>query len=72
MAQYRGTLKGYRGEASRLGSKMSGLKVSANGWETGVQVELYYADGKDHVAVWRTAGSNRRHDAVLVAEWVES
>jgi hypothetical protein len=38
MAQFRGVIAGQRGEASRLGSKSSGLTVHCNGWNGGVTV----------------------------------
>lgn len=41
MAHFRGTVSGQRGEASRLGSKNSGLTVEAQSWEGKVRVELY-------------------------------
>lgn len=40
MAQYRGTIQGSRGEASRLGHKSSGLILHANGWDIGAEVSL--------------------------------
>lgn len=60
MAQFRATIQGQRGEASRLGSKKSGLTVKANGWESGVTVYARVdADGNDVFGVWQTCGSNR-------------
>ena len=38
MAQYMGILQGRRGEVTRLGSEKSGLRVVANGWDSGVEV----------------------------------
>lgn len=70
MAQFRGTIKGQRGEASRLGSKASGLVVRANGWDTGVVVCLDHVDGRDRVQVYRSGGSNGgRGTEELLAEW---
>lgn len=40
MAHFRGTIKGQRGEASRLGSKKSGLTVEAASWQGKVVVRL--------------------------------
>ena len=40
MAQFRGTIQGGRGEASRLGHKSSGLTLQANGWDIGAEVSL--------------------------------
>lgn len=70
MAQFRGTLKGNRGQASRLGSKQSGLSVTANGWNDGVRIEVQHIDGQDHFFVWRTGGSNGG-GGKLVARWIE-
>lgn len=58
MAQFRGTIAGQRGEASRLGSKNSGLVVTANGWDTGVRVVARHVDGEDVFDVFATGGSN--------------
>lgn len=38
MARFRATIVGNRGEASRLGTGSSGLRVTANGWHGGVTV----------------------------------
>lgn len=58
MAQYRGTVSGQRGTASRLGSKSSGLTVTANGWDIGARVVVNHEDGRDSVSVFLTHGSN--------------
>lgn len=58
MAHFRGTIHSNRGIASRLGTKKSGLRVSANGWSVGIDVNLSHVDGKDTVTVWLTEGSN--------------
>jgi hypothetical protein len=58
MAQFRGTVAGQRGEASRLGSKNSGLVVTANGWNAGVTVRASVdGDGNDVFKVYATGGS---------------
>lgn len=46
MAHFRGTVRGARGEASRLGGKSSGLIVVANSWEGRVTTELYYSEAE--------------------------
>ncbi len=58
MAQFKGTVKGQRGEASRLGGKKSGLEVTANGWNDGIRISVKHIDGKDMFTIYRTAGSN--------------
>lgn len=59
MARFRGLLQGTRGEVSRLGHKSSGLRVEADGWNSGVEVRAYVdADDRDVFEVYRTGGSN--------------
>lgn len=57
MAQFRATIEGQRGEASRLGSKASGITARINGWNGGVRVEAAHRDGKDYFDVYATGGS---------------
>ena len=66
MAQFIGTTKGMRGEASRLGSKSSGITTKTNGWDSGVRVVGSHADGKDVFYIYQTAGSNGRNSEVLL------
>jgi len=42
MAQYRGTVRGGRGEGSRLGHKTSGLTTVAKGWGGYIQTHLWW------------------------------
>ena len=53
MAQFRGTIQGQRGEASRLGTKSSGLRVEAASWSGKIVVELRHdaKSGKDYFEV---------------------
>lgn len=41
MAHFYGTIRGQRGEASRLGGKASGLTTYAASWQGAVPGELY-------------------------------
>lgn len=47
MAHFYGTVRGQRGEASRLGSENSGLRVSACSWQGRIEVELMSTDKGD-------------------------
>ena len=68
MAQFRAVIKGQRGEASRLGSKSSGLNVKANGWTSGIQVIATYRDGiGDCFEIWETGGSLKTRPDRLIA-----
>lgn len=57
MAQFRATIQGQRGEASRLGSKASGISAYVNGWNSGVKVIGRHTDGQDVFDVYATSGS---------------
>lgn len=63
MARYRGTVKGMRGEASRLGGPGKGLHVTAATWAVRVSVDIW-ADSNDNDRVEIEAvslqGSERR------------
>jgi len=58
VAQYRATIEGNRGIASRLGTKSSGIECSVNGWDIGVSITISHHLNKDVVNVALTGGSN--------------
>jgi len=51
MAHFYGTLQGARGQASRLGTRNSGLRIEACSWQGKVTVRLYTCNGVDHARV---------------------
>lgn len=53
MAQFRGTVIGSRGEASRLGDKRTGLDVRAASWQGAVRTRLFHdnSTGQDMAEV---------------------
>ena len=53
MAQYRGTIQGGRGQASRLGTKNSGLEVDGVGWNIGADLDLRY-DSENDRTFWKS------------------
>jgi hypothetical protein len=68
VAHFMGTVRGTRGEASRLGSPKSGLQVKANGWRSGVRVRAFVdADGRDCFQVHVTGGSGYGPGERLIA-----
>ena len=69
MAQFRAIIRGQRGEASRLGSKQSGIVAHVDGWHTGATVRIDHVDGRDRISIYRTGGSNANSTARLVAQW---
>ena len=62
MAHYRATIQGQRGEASRLGTKQSGIRAHVNGWDIGVYVSIQHIQGHDVVYVSLTHGSHGGED----------
>ena len=60
MAHFIGYTKGNRGEASRLGTKESGLSSEARGWNVGGSVQTYYDKERDCdiVVFYVNSGSN--------------
>lgn len=65
MAQFRAVIRGQRGEASRLGSKNSGIDARINGWTSGVRVAARHEDGVDVFDVFATAGSGYGPDRLI-------
>lgn len=47
MAQFYGGVEGNRGEATRLGTKSSGLTTFASGWGGQVTVSMWHDDRED-------------------------
>ena len=60
MAHFIGYVQGNRGEASRLGSKDSGIKAQAQGWEMGGVVRLWHYKpyDRDNLTLDYNTGSN--------------
>lgn len=61
MAHFWGSIQGNRGEASRCGSKSSGLRTRINGWSLGIAATIYHEtlgdNPGDRVSVTLTSGS---------------
>jgi len=71
MAQFYAEIKGNRGKASRMGTKSSGMWAHIRGWDIGVSVSCFHKNGKDHIVVWKTGGSNSSMNEDLLAEIIE-
>ncbi len=68
MAQFYATITGQaKTNATRRGSKNSGLTAHVRGWNLGVQVVCRHENGRDVFHVYRTNGSN---DTSLVKQIV--
>lgn len=68
MAQFRATIKGTKGEASRLGHKNTGICAQVNGWTSGITVFASHHDGVDVFEVWQTEGSARGGEKRMIAQ----
>lgn len=53
MAHFYGTLKGSRGQATRCGTKSSGVRAIAASWAGAIEVEIHHntETGHDHFEV---------------------
>ena len=69
MSQFYANIQGGRGEATRAGSKSSGLWGHIRGWEVGATVDLLHIGGKDVVRVYATPGTNGPGARKLIAEF---
>jgi hypothetical protein len=59
MAQYYADIQGNRGQATRMGTKSSGMEGHIRGWDIGARVSMYHnARGEDAVCITLTSGSN--------------
>jgi hypothetical protein len=76
MSHFYGVIQGNRGDATRGGSKGSGLTAVAASWAGAVEVELFHSetDGRDHFAVrqrkWEGAGVKQDLVAGILGEEV--
>jgi hypothetical protein len=69
--QFYANIQGSRGEATRTGTKGSGIYGHVRGWNIGARVEMSHVDGKDVCRVYRTSGSSGREPSELIAEFTE-
>ena len=59
MSHFYGDLQGNRGEATRCGSRDSGISSHVRGWNVGVSAHVYVnSKGEDECSVRLTSGSN--------------
>lgn len=73
MARFYATMRGSRGEASRLGTPSSGISSHTRGWNIGGSVEMHARGDKDTVVMALTGGSNGfRGTGVEIAAFEES
>lgn len=72
MARYRATIKGQRGEVSRLGTKNSQMSATVNGWDIGLDVRILpdpHNQDSDVIFVYLTPGSNGNGRERIIGEF---
>ena len=70
MAHFYASIQGNRGEATRMGTKNSGMEGHIRGWDVGCRVYMGVdSDGNDTVSVYLTSGSNGHNGSKLVGEY---
>lgn len=69
MAHFYGSMRGNRGQTTRMGTKQSGFSAHIRGWDIGVKVIMVHRDGNDVIQVYRTSGSNGRNNDILITEF---
>ena len=72
MAQFYASIQGNRGQATRMGTKNSGIDGHIRGWHIGARVTVNHDEktGKDIVRVYKTLGSSG-FGSELIAEFTE-
>jgi hypothetical protein len=73
MAHFYGSVKGHRGEASRTGTKKSGISAHIRGRNIGIRVDLRHDEknGKDFCTIYETGGSAGGSSDTLIADLSE-
>ena len=71
MAQYYADIQGNRGQATRMGTKKSGMDGHIRGWNIGARVFMRWneATGEDEVTVDLTSGSKGAKHAKRLGTW---
>ena len=68
MAQFYASIQGNRGQATRMGTKNSGIQGHIRGWDVGVAVECSVDKGGHDVCyVYTTGGSNGVGSRIMIA-----
>lgn len=70
MSHFYGTLQGSRGQATRCGTKNSGITTQAAGWQGCIETHIYHDDatGKDMYRVYLTPWQGSGGSTILLAE----
>ena len=68
MAQYYASIQGNRGQATRMGTKSSGLDGHVRGWHIGCRAYMSYNEEteQDEVTIYLTSGSTGHKQSKLL------
>jgi len=72
MSHFYGSLKGSRGEATRQGTRASGITSHTRGWHLGVRVDMTEHNGQDEATITLTGGSSGELGARLLVTFVRT
>jgi len=67
VAQFRATIRGSREEASRLGTKKSGIEAHINGWSAGVAIYAAHdvSNKEDRFSIYITSSSSGGNESFI-------
>ena len=68
MSQFYANIQGSRGEATRMGTKNSGMEGHIRGWGSGGKVVMEHIEDKDVCFIYATGGSNYGSRKILIAK----
>ena len=70
MSHFYGTLQGSRGQATRCGTKNSGVSTVAAGWKGAVETFVTEVDGVDHYEVYLIPWCSSGGQSTLLAKGI--
>lgn len=65
MAIFYGTIRGNRGQATKVGSKSSGVTASVQSYEGSIITEIYYKDDIKYCTIGTNKNSSNHYNTVL-------
>lgn len=72
MSQFYASIQGNRGQATRQGTKKSGLEGHIRGWNLGARVWMFVdGDGQDRCQIVLTGGSNGRYSDKVIGQFTK-
>lgn len=73
MSHFYGSIQGSKGQATRCGTKKSGISAHIRGWNVGARVDIFTNEqGQDEVRVSKTGGSQGGDKNIIATYTKES